>query len=648
MNFSSPIWLLLLLFPPLLGLAAFLVARVKRGRWGKEFVAPRLREKLLKRSSVWPHWLAMVFTGAALASMAIAMARPQGDAGTRSEKSLGRNVLFAIDLSRSMLVQDVKPNRLSHAKLTLYELMDGMKNERIGVMGFAGSAYVHAPLTVDHQAVRETVEQIDEQWVTRGGSELGEALRVAIQTLKETGQRQNALILLSDGENHDDEIDSWIAEAVEAGIHVVAIGIGTEDGGYVPNPDFPMGRMVDRDGRQVISRLQPDTMKRLASETRGRYAAANGASQITNIVRNVLGDLDTFELEGRQTRVMIEFYQWFLLPAILLMIATVLCKTRWRTLSSAWLFGILLGAAPEKLTADRVADAREMLLSGQNEQARELYRELAESTPFESRRAKFHLGEASAAFASGEFFDARKAYSAALLGADPQTQQAAHLGLGKSLFQISWLSLDQNPYPSSPDPAPSMEDFDRLVGNFLGEMQKAEDGSEKARRIERLVVDWTDAVRHFDSAKPHPDAQHNRMLVMQYLNRLIELLEQDRQETQEQMPPEPPPAQGDSSNNESPDGESDEPNPDGDSQGDSPKENSGESDPSDDPSSEGPRDQDEGNSETNPESPADTANDRPDESPEERARRILGENSDLEKGPPIPGQHEFRAPEKDW
>ena len=285
MSFDQPAWLILLILLPLLGVGALVIARVKKKQWSA-FAAPRLRSALVKRGSSRPRWFALLFLLAACGAIIVALARPQADAGTRTEKTLGRNVLIALDLSRSMRVADVKPDRLSQAKLVIYELLEAMPNERIGLIGFAGSSYVYAPLTVDHGAVRQTVEQIDETWTTMGGSDLAAALKLSIETLKKTGQKNNALVIISDGEKHNGDLDEMIAEAERAGVYILAIGVGTEDGDYVPNPDFPGNRMVDREGQPIISRLQPEVMRRLAIETKGRYAVAGSGVDIPAIVKS--------------------------------------------------------------------------------------------------------------------------------------------------------------------------------------------------------------------------------------------------------------------------------------------------------------------------------------------------------------------------
>jgi Ca-activated chloride channel homolog len=164
---------------PLLGVGAIAVAALLRSKQWSSFVAPAAARRAAETRQPLPRWFALGFLLAACAALIVALARPQGDAGTRTEKTLGRNVLIALDLSRSMRVADVKPDRLAQAKMVIYELLEAMPNERIGLIGFAGSAYLYAPLTVDHGAVRETVEQIDETWATLGGSNLAAAISLA-------------------------------------------------------------------------------------------------------------------------------------------------------------------------------------------------------------------------------------------------------------------------------------------------------------------------------------------------------------------------------------------------------------------------------------------------------------------------------------
>ncbi len=655
MNFAHPGWLALLILLPLLGIAALLTARMRRKQWAA-FVAPRLRTALLKRGSSLPRWLALFFLLTACAAIIGALARPRGDAGTRMEKTLGRNVMIALDLSKSMRVSDVKPDRLAQAKVVIYELLEALPNERIGFIGFAGTPYVYAPLTIDHSAVREIAEQVDDTWAPLGGSDLSAALHLATETLKKTGQKNNALVILSDGEEvHDDErrseLETMIAEAERSGVYVIAIGVGTEDGGFVPNADFPNGQMVDRSGRTVISRLQSDTLRKLADGTHGRFSLAGSGIGIPAMVKSVVAGLDAFEMEGRERKISIEFYQWLLFPAILFLIVSIVSGTRWKGIQTA----ILIAGGFLTLTDARAGEAsteKAALAAKRYEQARDSYHKLAGGTRLRETQARYRFGEATAAYRAGDFREARTAFSRSLLSGDSQVQASGHLGMGNSLFQLGWKGLSSEAYPTDPAAVPDLDRFDTIVKEALAKMRESEAPDEGDSsgyvQMEALITNWVDAVRHYDSTLTlFPSdrvAGKNRTMTLTYLTRLKELLDQEKQDTEESMPQaqpgEGPPQEGDG---ESKDGDGKgEKKPGEQGEGDKdPKAKDGKGDESN-------KDKDGNKDKGKDKKDGGKGGENPNESPKERAHRILKENADLEKGPLTPGHLELRNPQKDW
>lgn len=654
MNFAEPGWLVLLILLPLLGLGAIIMTRLRRQHW-QAFVAPRLRGSLLKRSSGLTRWLVLFFLIAACAAIIVSLARPRGNAGTRTEKTMGRNVMIALDLSRSMRVADVKPDRLTQAKIVVYELLEAMPNERIGLIGFAGNPHIYAPLTIDHGAVRETVEQIDENWAPLGGSNLAAAVGLAIETLKKTGQKNNALVILSDGEKHDDDLESLISQAEQSGVYIIAIGVGTEDGGFVPNKDFPNDQMVDRAGRTVISRLQTDVMRKLAEGTRGRFAMAGSGLDIPALVTSVVAGLDAFEMDSRERQISVEFYQWLLFPAIVFLIASIIVGTRWRGIraTALVLMGSLLTISDSQ--ASDASQAKAALNDKRHAEAQQAYQKLAEDSKRHETRARYRLGEATAAYRARDFRAARTAFSQALLATDSRVLASGHVGMGNSLFQLGWTGLAGDAYPDDPEALPDIDRFDTIVKEALAKLRESEvpeDGTTSGvNQIESVITNWADAVRHYESTlalmpgeKP---AARNRQLTLTYLTRLAELLEQEKQETEESMPQQQPqPGEGESEEGE---GEGEGEPQDGDSGEDGPEgdQGKGEQEPKDGEGEEGDPDRDSKGPKEGDEESDDEGVD-PNESPEERANRILKENADLEKGPLSPGRREFRDAEKDW
>jgi Ca-activated chloride channel family protein len=620
-------------------------------------MAPRLRGVLLRRGSSLARVFALLFLLAACAALIMGLARPQGDNGVRTEKSMGRNLLVALDLSRSMRVNDVKPDRLAQAKMVIYELLDALPNERVGLIGFAGSPYIYAPLTVDHGAVRETVEQIDETWAPLGGSDLASAVHLATETLGKTGQKNNALVILSDGDQHEGNLDAMIREAARSGVYILAIGVGTEDGDYVPNRDFRDNRMVDRAGKPVISRLQPEVMRKLATETKGRYAVAGTGMDIAVLVKSAIKDLDAFEMEGRERGVFIEFYQWLVFPAIVFLFGAVFAGTRWRGVMAA---GVAAGVLflPTGVRADAVAEAKDALEKKCYPEARDAYHQLAEGERSAERRARFYLGEATAAYRAKDYRSARSAFSGALMSEHREVLAIGHSGMGNTLFQLGWQNLAGTPYPEESAGLPDLAQFDVMVNKRLEELRNAPDSVDSAQaevggygRMDALITDWADSIRHFGSAlevdSSNVTAHHNRKLVMAYLNRLEELLEEHQKQSEQLMPETQPgdgqPQPGDGNPKDKKEGG--EP---GDS-GPKPPGDKGEgAEEPKKPSDQGEEKPEDKTGDREGEKPGDSGKHGPKETPEERARRILKENADFEKGPLTPGRHEFRPPEKDW
>lgn len=666
MQLAHPYWLLALILLPLIVLGVVLASGRRKKRWS-QLVAGRLRESLIRRGNPIPIWLSFSFLLAAIALIILGLTGPRGDGGTETEKSAGRNLLFALDLSRSMSVEDTAPDRLSLAKLVIYDLLEEMPNDRIGLIGFAGEPYLYAPLTIDHSAVRETVEQMDTSWPTLGGSDLGSALRLGIETLNKTNQRNKAMVLLTDGEMHEGDLDRMISEAREAGVYIIAVGVGTEDGGYVPNQDFPGNRMLDRNGNPVLSRLDGESLSELAGKTGGSFAIAGSGADIARMVKTAIAGLEAFEIEGRERKVYIEFYQWLVSPAVLLLIASLIAGTRWKGLSPAGATAVLTVVA--FLLASDPGQAQES--AGPKQREMERYQQLAKEALLNGRRARYRLGEADAAYRLQDWDRASRAYSAALMSKQKDVLTAAHHGIGNTLFQKGWLRFLDSPYTADSPEGPGMERFEQAVREKLqklrgGEPEQEEQeeeepqtGSEDAFTyddIRHSILDWTDSVRHFrsvlDMQSDHQGALQNHELTLIYLRKLRELLEDDRKQNEElmsQMQSTPRPGDGDQKqegeddkqNDQNRDqqqpGENNQPSDQG-----KPKDAKSETDPDGQPDpDQNPRERDNTGKEEEPEL-------RPGETPEENARRRLRESADSEKGPLTPGRIKFQKPEKDW
>ena len=227
---------------------------------------------------------------------------------------------------------------------------------------------------------------------------------MATQVLKETGQKNNALVLISDGEELAGDLDAIIADAESSGVTIFSIAVGTEDGGFVPHPDFTDG-LVDRDGNRVLSRLQPEVMRKLATETGGRYMIAGRGADIPGMIESAIQGMDAFEAEGGQRRVVVEFFQWALLPGIFFLMAAVVAGTRWRGISAKAGVGaaaaLLISTTGSK--GDMLTDAREAFSEERYDDARDAFRELAEGKAESEKAMKYRLGEGLAAYEAEDY-----------------------------------------------------------------------------------------------------------------------------------------------------------------------------------------------------------------------------------------------------
>ncbi len=701
MTLQQPAWLAALLLIPFFVAGAVLTARLRRKQWAA-FVSPRLRGRLLRRANPIPRWLAFSFLLLAVVFFAIALSRPQTLHGMETETTRGRNVMLAIDLSRSMLTSDLKPDRLTQAKTLAYELIEALPTDRIGVVSFAGEAMLSAPLTVDHAAVREVIDQLDIDTIPVGGSKISAAIELAIKTLKETGQKENALVLLTDGEETSGAMTALASDAKQAGIYIFTVAIGTEQGDFVPGnrrdrfnrfdrfERFDDGRHRDRANNPVRSRLETGGLKRLALETNGRFAVAASASDIPGMVRAAISDLDQFEIAGRERQIAVEYYQWFLFPGVLCLIISILAGTRWRglgpasTAAAALLF--LFAAAPARADVER--EARAALEAGENERAQELFGKLADAAEDSGKGLRFRLAQGTAAARRGELGPARAAFSEALRSKDPAVRAAAHHGMGNTLFGYGWETLSGGtPYPDTTKPETSngagafqrildallgllgqkqddkkagedpMAPFDEMIRGRLMEWLQSEvpDSGETAgfTRFQAVITDWVDAVKHYNSAleldDTLDDTRHNRELVVRHLKRLREILEELEQNAQQMQaipqpgegPGEGEPQEGEGEGDRNPNGRGGRGDQEG--EGDEGDQENGNQGEDGEEEKRGPGDRPaedrQGGADKSP---------KPGEAPEDAARRILRENADFERGAPRRGRIDYEQPEKDW
>lgn len=260
---------------------------------------------------------------AALLLLIVALARPRW--GTQSEyiERQGVEVMVALDISQSMLAEDLKPNRLARAKLEITELMETLAGNDLGLVLFSGAAFVQFPLTSDFTTARSFLDGAEPGVISRPGTAIAEAIRIAATGFNEERATQKVLVLLTDGEDHEGQPLEAANEASEQGIVIYAIGFGSPEGEPIPEYDENgtlMGYKTDQEGNRVLTYLDETTLQDLALITGGRYFRATPDGREVGFLADEIRKLQSSELESRFESRKIEQFQWFLAGAILLLI----------------------------------------------------------------------------------------------------------------------------------------------------------------------------------------------------------------------------------------------------------------------------------------------------------------------------------------
>lgn len=217
-----------------------------------------------------------ILTLCALAMLVVALARPQLGTKLSTTSRTGVEMMLAVDVSNSMLAQDFTPNRLERTKAAVARLIEELDQERIGLIAFAGAAYVQLPITSDHTTARSFLEQLSTDMISRQGTDLAQAIDLAIGSFGAGSEGSRVLILISDGENHESDPLPAAERAQEAGIVIYTIGIGSPEGVPIPLPGG--GMMQDQEGQMVVTRLDEAVLEQIALTTRGAYVRADERS----------------------------------------------------------------------------------------------------------------------------------------------------------------------------------------------------------------------------------------------------------------------------------------------------------------------------------------------------------------------------------
>jgi Ca-activated chloride channel family protein len=467
----------------------------------------------------WKRGLFLAATGC----LFVALARPQAGFRWEDIKRRGIEVIFAVDTSRSMLTPDVKPDRLTRAKLAVDDFVSHLDGDGVGLIAFAGDAFLQCPITIDHDAFHESLAALDTTIIPRGGTDIASAIREAQTALQGRPNNDKILVLLTDGEDLAGNDLAAAQSAAKDGLKISTVGVGSANGDLIPIPAEQGGGFVkDESGQFVKSHLDEAGLKAIAGATGGIYAPLGAQGQgLETIYQQALAPLATHELASRQQKIYTERFQWPLAASLALLLASTLIGTRRRMArkietpvveparpqllkhSAAMMLGALLFLPSGQAQASTVT-AEKAYQKGDFAAAQREYAAAAQRNP---KQPDLEFNAGTAAYKAGQFPQAAEAFQESL-GGEPSAnlkrlagQEDAYYDLGNTLYRTG---------------------------------QKTEQANPK-----ETIKNWEQSVKTYDAAlhlrTDDADAKYNRDLVQKKLDELKKKQEQQQKQQQQQQ-----------------------------------------------------------------------------------------------------------------
>jgi Ca-activated chloride channel family protein len=532
-SFAAPVWLNVLWGLPLLAWLLWRDARKRKGQIAQVFgetlgerVAPASLWR--KRSWKWTLWVLGV------AALLLAAAGPRWGFQWKETKSRGVELVVALDVSRSMDAQDVDPSRLERARREVQDLLQLAQGDRVGLVIFAGGAYPRVPLTRDRKALLQILRTMDSQVLQSQGSSLASALAVARDLFGDEAASHRGIVLISDGEAWDSNLDrsdlkSEVALLAEQGIRVYAVGVGTEQGG--PIPEAGGGFKKDRTGKVVLTRLDASALKVIAAATGGAYVqSVAGASDMRALADTLHSALDSVEGEAHRERVWDERFQWPLALGVVLLLGAALMGDGRSLVVACLLLGVAAPARAESSVdaATLWTEGLALHQAGQFEEAHRVFTDLADRAldPATALSARYNAGNAS--YRGGRLEDALAEWNRILEQVPDHPQAASNVEQVQQELQARRQPPEEQPQDGEDGDPQEGEDGESQEGQQ--QENGAEGEQEEPSELEDLsqLDDTEEAPPEGEDGEVSPVAPVEGELTEEEAMRLLELIEEGR------------------------------------------------------------------------------------------------------------------------
>ena len=331
---EEKIWFWLLLVIPVI-VFLFLIFLFWQNRTRKKFADNSLLKQLAPNRSRSKPVIKLVLILLAFASLIVALANPKMGTKMKTVKREGVDIVFAIDVSKSMDAEDIAPNRLEKSKQLVSQILNNLGSDRVGIIAYAGGAYPQLPITTDYSAAKMFLQSLNTDMISSQGTAIGDAIELATTYYDDEQQTNRVLFIISDGEDHEGNVQDITEKASEMGIRIFTIGVGTEKGGPIPiiRNGVVQNYKKDNQGETVITKLNPATLTEIADSAEGSYIEGNVTSNVVERVQEELQNIEKTEFEDKQFADFKSHFQLFLGIALALLFLDIFVLER----STAWI-----------------------------------------------------------------------------------------------------------------------------------------------------------------------------------------------------------------------------------------------------------------------------------------------------------------------
>ena len=321
---------LLILIPIMLLIFLFEYKRRQEQRkiLGEDFFIKKMSPYESQIIRIWKY----VFLLLAIVFLILALINPQMGTKTEKVKRKGVDVMIALDVSNSMMAQDLEPNRLERSKQFVFKLIEKLQNDRVGLVIFAGDAYLQMPLTNDYSSAKMFLHDISPGSVPSQGTNLGAAIEKSVSSfVTDDEDKSKTIVLISDGENHEDGLSDEISAAKSKGIKIFTVGVGSDDGAKIPLDKSKNNFLKDEDGKEVVSKMNSDDLENIANETQATYFHFTGKTEEINKMVNNIAKIDKKDYDEVVFSEFKSWYQWLLgIAFVFILLIIVLPDRKWK------------------------------------------------------------------------------------------------------------------------------------------------------------------------------------------------------------------------------------------------------------------------------------------------------------------------------